>query len=85
MTTEEISQLKVDLCCEVTARSSREEELARLREQLGKKGSEMLDSELQQKEYALLAAQQALEEMRQRAEGEEATLRFERDVFEEAT
>jgi len=45
--TEEISQLKVDLRREVTARSSREEELARLKEELGKKGSEMLeDSEL---------------------------------------
>ena len=52
--TEEINQLKVDLCREVTARSSREEELARLREELawlgeelGKNGSEMLkDSEL---------------------------------------
>ena len=45
--TEEISQLKVDLRREVTTRSSWEEELVRLREELGKKGSEMLeDSEL---------------------------------------
>jgi len=42
------------------------------------------DSELQQKEYALLAAQQELEEMQQRAEGTEATLRSERDIFNEA-
>ena len=56
--TKEISQLKVDLCREVTARSSREEELARLREELGKKGSNMLEknSELQKKESALLVA-----------------------------
>ena len=38
MATEEINQLKVDLCREVTARSSREEKLARLREELGKNG-----------------------------------------------
>ena len=83
-TTKEISQLKVDLCREVTARSSQKEELARLREPW-KKGSEILeDSELQQKESALLAAQQAPEEMRQHAEGVEATLRFKRDAFEEA-
>ena len=63
--TEKISQLKVNLCHEVTARSSQDEELARRREELaqlgeelGKKGSEMLkkDSELQQRESALLAA-----------------------------
>jgi len=48
-------------------------------------GSEMLkkDSELQQRGFALLATQQALEEIRQRAEEAEATLRSERDVFEE--
>ena len=47
--TEEIYQLKVDLCHEVTARSRQEEELARFRKELGKKGSEMLekDSDLQ--------------------------------------
>ena len=58
-TIEEISQLKVNLCHEVTARSSWEEKLARLREELRKKGWEMLekDSELQQNESALLAAQ----------------------------
>ena len=78
-TTEEISQLKVDLCREVTAHSSQEEELARVRQKLGKKGLEMLEKDfvLQQKESALLAAQQALEEMRQRAERAEATLRSE--------
>ena len=38
----------------MTISSNREEELARLREELGKKGLEMLeDSELQQKESAL--------------------------------
>jgi len=75
-TTEEICQLKVDLCREVTARSTREEDLVRLREELGKKGSEMLeDSKLQQKESTLLAAQQAFEEMCQRAKGAEVTLR----------
>ena len=42
VTTEEISWPKVDLCCEVKACSSREEELMRLREELGKMGSEML-------------------------------------------
>jgi len=42
------------------------------------------DSELQQKESALLAVQQELEEMRQRAEETEAALRSERDAFEEA-
>ena len=69
MMTEEISQLKVKLCCEVTARSSWEEELTRLWEKLRKKGSEILekDSELQQKEFALLATQQALKKMCQRA------------------
>ena len=41
------------------------------------------DPELQQKESTLLAAQQALEEMRQCAKGAEATLRSERDTFEE--
>ena len=41
------------------------------------------DSELQQKESELLAAQQALEEMHQRAERAEATLRSKRDAFEE--
>ena len=41
------------------------------------------DSELQQRGSALLAAQQPLEEMRQRAEGAKATLRSERDAFEE--
>jgi len=83
--TKEITQLKVDLCYEVTARSSREEKLTRLREEPRKKGSEMLekDFELQQRGYALLAAQQALEEMRQCAKGAKATLRSERDVFEE--
>ena len=56
-----------------------------IRKKLGKKGSEMLKgSELQQKEFALLAAQRALEEMCQRAEGAKATLWFERDAFEEA-
>ena len=70
VTTEEISRPKVDLCCEVTARSSREEESARLRKELGKMGSEMLEnSELQRRGSALLATQQALKEMRQRAEG----------------
>ena len=51
------------------ARLSWEEELARLREKLRKKGSEILekDSKLQQKEFALLAAQQALKKMCQRA------------------
>ena len=50
-TTEEISQLKVNLCYEVMARSSREEKLSRLREELAKKGLEMLekDSELQER------------------------------------
>ena len=49
-TAEEISKLKVNLYREVMTRSSREEELARLREELGKTGSELLeDSELQQK------------------------------------
>ena len=43
--TEEIYQLKVDLYHEVTARSRKEEELARLREELGKKGSEMLEKD----------------------------------------
>ena len=51
----------------------------------GKKGLEMLkDSKLHQREFALLVAQQALEEARQRVDGAEATLRFERDAFEEA-
>jgi len=56
-----------------------------LRGKLEKKVSEMLkrDSEMQQKESALLATQQDLEEMQQHAEGTEATLRSERDVFEE--
>jgi len=36
-TTEEICQLKVDLCREVMARSSREEELAWLREEVGRR------------------------------------------------
>ena len=40
-TTEEISQLKVDLCCKVMAHSSWEEELTRLMEELRKKSSEM--------------------------------------------
>jgi len=90
--TKEISRLNEDLCNEVRARSSREEELVRLREELtrlweklGKKGSEMLkDSELHQRESALLAAQQALEEACQRADNAKATLRSERDAFEEA-
>ena len=43
------------------------------------------NSELQQKKSALLAAQQELEEMHQRAEEAEATLRSERDAFEKAT
>ena len=84
--------LKEDLSHEGRARSSREEELVRLREELtrlweklGKKGSEMLkDSELHQRESALLAAQQALEEACQRADNAKATLRSERDAFEEA-
>ena len=42
------------------------------------------DSELHQREFALLAAQHALEEARQRADGAEAILRSERDAFEEA-
>jgi len=56
--TEEISQLKVDLCRKVMAHSCRKKELARVREELGKKSSEMLekDSKLQQKESTLLAA-----------------------------
>jgi len=85
VTTGETSRLKVDLCCKVTTHSSQEEELTRLWEELGKMGSKMLekDSELQQKGSALLAAQQALEGMRQRTKGTEATLRSERDVFEE--
>ena len=46
MATEEISQLKVGLCHEVTTCSCREGKLARVREEL-KKGSEILeDSEL---------------------------------------
>jgi len=83
--TEEISQLNVDLCYEVTACSHQEEELTRLREELGKKSSEMLekDSELQQRGFVLLATQQTLEEMRQRVEWAEATLRSKRDTFEE--
>jgi len=43
------------------------------------------DSELQQKESILLAAQQALEETRQRAESAKATLRSEQNTFEETT
>ena len=56
--TEEISQLKVDLCRKVTAHSCWKEELARVREDLGKKSSEMLEkvSKLQQMESTLLAA-----------------------------
>ena len=42
------------------------------------------DFELQQKASALLATQQAFEEISQRAEGAKATLRSERDAFEEA-
>ena len=41
------------------------------------------DSELHQRKSALLAAQQALEEARQRADGAKASLRSERDTFEE--
>ena len=83
--TEEVSRLKVDLDHE-TVVCSNQEEMAQLKEELEKKGSEALDrdSELQQKEFALQAAQQELEKMRQRAEGAEATLRSERDAFEEA-
>ena len=57
--TKEITQLKVDLCYDVTARSSRKEKLTRLREEPRKKGSEVLEKgfELQQMGYALLAAQ----------------------------
>ena len=53
--TEEISRLRVDFGHEVVAHSSREEELAQLRGELEKRGSEMLkrDSELQQKELML--------------------------------
>jgi len=62
---EEISPLKEDLCHEVRAHSSQEEELVQLREELvqleeelRKMGSEMLKkgSELHQKESAPLAA-----------------------------
>ena len=65
------------------ARSSREEKLVRLEEELGKRGSKMLKkySELHQRESALLAAPQALEEMCQRADGAEAILRSELDAF----
>ena len=74
-TTEESSWLKVDLGREVVARSSRED-VVQLRVELEKKGSEMLkrNPELQQ-ESALLAAQQELKEMRQRAEEAEAVPR----------
>jgi len=41
------------------------------------------NSKLQQIEYALLTAQQVLEETCQHAEGTEATLRSEQDAFEE--
>ena len=52
----------------------------------GEKGSEILekDSELHQREFALLVAQQTLDEVRRCADGTEATLRSKRDVFEEA-
>ena len=43
--TEEISQLKVGLCHEVTTRSCRKGKLARVREELVKKDSEMLEKE----------------------------------------
>ena len=50
-----------------------------------KRGSEILeDSELHQRESALLVAQQALEEACQRADGAEAILRSKRYIFEEA-
>ena len=42
------------------------------------------DSELHQRESALLTAQHALEEAYQRADGVKATLRSGRDAFEEA-
>ena len=49
------------------------------------KGSEILeDSELHQRESALLVAPQALDETRRRADGAEATLRSKQDIFEEA-
>ena len=60
--TEEIGRLKVDLDHEAGVRSSREKELAQLREELDKRGSEMLknDFKLQQKEFALQTTQQGL-------------------------
>ena len=66
--------------------SSWEEKIARLGEELEKKGSEILekDSELHQRDSARLVAQQALDEASRGADGAEATLKSERDVFEEA-
>ena len=63
-TTKKISRLKVNLGREVVARLSQEEEVVQLGG-LKKKGSEMLkrNSQLQQKESALLAAQQEFEKM----------------------
>ena len=84
-TTEEVSWLRADLDHKTVDRSNREE-LEQLRGEMEKKGLEMLkrDSELQRKELVLQTAQRELEEIYQRAEGAEATLRSEQDAIKEA-
>ena len=82
--TEEIGWLKEDLSREVSARLSPEEAVVQLKGELEKKGSEVLkrDSELQQRESALLEARQDLEGMRLRAEEAGVALRSDQDAFE---